>query len=87
MGSRASGGAAAQQQRHASARPAVMPVSRRCAQAWRRSSSMPAIHTNSITAHQATPLSDCTTAGREHEVVVGRERRAQHARPEQDAGR
>ncbi len=35
-----------------SARPAVMLLSRLCCQACDRSSSMPAIHTNSITAHQ-----------------------------------
>ena len=46
-----------------SARPAVMPVSRRLAQALRTSSSMPAIITNSITAHQATPLSAVITWG------------------------
>ena len=45
------------------ARPAVMPVSRRWTQAWRTSSSMPAIQTNSITAHQATPLSAVITGG------------------------
>ncbi len=46
-----------------SASPAVMVLSRRCAQAFFRSSSMPAIITNSITAHQAMPFSDWTTAG------------------------
>jgi hypothetical protein len=46
-----------------SARPAVMPLSRRYFQACVRSSSMPAIHTKSITAHQATPLSAVITAG------------------------
>jgi hypothetical protein len=45
------------------ARPAVMAVSPRRCQAWRRSSSSPAMNTNSITAHQARPLRLCTTAG------------------------
>ena len=44
-----------------SASPAVMLLSRRCSQAFFRSSSMPAIQTKIITAHQATPLRDCTT--------------------------
>jgi hypothetical protein len=46
-----------------SASPAVMLLSRRCTQACLRSSSTPAIITNNITAHQAIPFSDCTTAG------------------------
>ena len=45
-----------------SANPAVMVLSRRCAQAFFRSSSMPAIITNSITAHQAMPFNDWMTA-------------------------
>lgn len=43
------------------ARPAVMLLSRLWAQAIFRSSSMPAIHTKTITAHHAMPLSACTT--------------------------
>ena len=46
-----------------SASPAVMPLSLRYFQAWRRSSSMPAIHTKTITAHQAMPFSDWMTGG------------------------
>ena len=45
-----------------SASPAVIPLSRRLLQALRTSSSMPAIITNSITAHQATPLSAAITS-------------------------
>jgi hypothetical protein len=41
-----------------SANPAVMPLSRRCFHAPARSSSIPAIHTKIITAHQAMPFSD-----------------------------
>ena len=44
-----------------SARPAAMVVSRRFAQTCARSSSIPAIQTNSMTAHQAMPFKDCTT--------------------------
>ena len=47
----------------ASASPAVILLSRRCSHALRRSSSIPAIHTNNITAHHATPLSAVTTVG------------------------
>ena len=46
-----------------SASPAVMLLSPRCAQALRRSSSMPAMQTKSITAHQAIPFSDWITGG------------------------
>ena len=46
-----------------SASPAVMPLSLRCCQAWLKSSSMPAIQTNTITAHQAMPLSNWITWG------------------------
>ena len=46
-----------------SARPAAVLLSRRCSQACFRSSSMPASMTKHITAHQAMPDSDCTTAG------------------------
>ena len=46
-----------------SASPAVMPLSRRWRQAWRRSSSMPAIQTNNDTAHHATPFSAAMTCG------------------------
>ncbi len=46
-----------------SASPAVMPLSRRCSQTLRRSSSIPAIHTNTITAHQAMPFKGWITAG------------------------
>jgi hypothetical protein len=47
----------------ASARPAVTAVSPRCRHAAPRSSSMPATHTNIITAHQATPFSEPIVAG------------------------
>ena len=40
-----------------SASPAVMPLTLRYFQAWRRSSSMPAIQTKTITAHHAMPFS------------------------------
>ena len=46
-----------------SASPAVMPLSTRCFQVWCTSSSIPAIHTKSITAHQAMPFSDWITGG------------------------
>jgi len=46
-----------------SAMPAVMPLSRRLRHAWRRSSSMPAIHTKIITAHHAMPFSAPITCG------------------------
>jgi len=45
------------------ARPAVIVVSPRRAQAWPRSSSSPATQTNSMTAHPATPFSWPITAG------------------------
>ena len=45
------------------AKPAATELSRLWVQAAFRSSSMPAIQTNSITAHQAMPLSDWITAG------------------------
>jgi len=45
------------------ARPAVTPLSKRCSQALRRSSSMPAIQTKTITAHQAMPFSAWITGG------------------------
>ena len=45
----------------ARASPAVMVLSRRCAQAFFRSSSMPAIQTKIITAHHAMPFNDWTT--------------------------
>ena len=45
----------------ARASPAVMVLSRRCSQAFFKSSSMPAIHTKIITAHQAMPFNDWTT--------------------------
>ncbi len=43
------------------ARPAEIELSRRWAQAFLRSSSMPAIMTKSMTAHHAIPFNDCTT--------------------------
>jgi len=45
------------------ARLAVVALSRRLAQASCRSSSIPAIHTNTITAHAAMPLSARLTSG------------------------
>jgi hypothetical protein len=42
---------------------AVVPASRFSRQAAARSSSTPAMKTNSITPHQATPLSSVTTCG------------------------
>jgi len=43
--------------------PATTTLSPRHFQAWRRSSSTPAIHTNSITDHQAMPFSASVTCG------------------------
>ena len=45
-----------------SASDAAIELSRRCSHAFFRSSSMPAIITNSITAHQAMPFSDWITS-------------------------